>query len=346
MTRSARPAIWPIEDRLMWQALQQSGSLLDDNGGLAHLRSTSVTVLRQAYQKWLGWLASAEVSALQIPPTQRATIERLKRWLGSLSSLRPMSRLFYVEGMLRVLRAAAPEANWREQESLVRRLRRLAGHGDRSRKNGRVLCTSVLLAAGLTYAESHPKAAPTPLERAARVRTGTMVAMLALMPLRCRTFRNLKIGETVLIENTRISVSVPGDMMKAGHPWEADVPDAVMPLLLRYITDVRPWLMARYNHKHNFLWVTNKGNPLNGAYLGIKVARATLEVTGVRVSPHLFRDAAATTLTRLSPKSARLIKPVLAHSSFETAERHYIHAGNIDAGRTYAALIRERRKNL
>ena len=80
-------------------------------------------------------------------------------------------------------------------------------------------------------------------------------------------------------------------------------------------------------------------------HLEIKIAIATLEVTGVRISLHLIRDAAATTLTRLSPKSARLITPVLAHSSFETAEKFYIQAGSIDAGRTYAALIRARRKS-
>lgn len=330
----------------MWQSLMQTGSLLDDNGGLTHLRTTSVATLHQAYRHWLGWLASTDVDALTIHPTQRATVGRFKLWLESLKSLRPMTRLFYIDGTLRVLRAAAPDADWKSHEKLLRQLRRLAGHGDRSRKNGRILCSSVLLAAGRTFAATHPKPTPTPLERAARVRTGAMIVMLALMPLRCITFRNLKIGESVLVDEARISVSVPGELMKAGHPWEADVPAAITPLLRRYTTVVRPWLMQRHRQQHNFLWVTDQGKPLNSSYLGVKIALATLEVTGVRVSPHLFRDAAATTLTTLSPKNARLIKPVLAHSSFETAERHYIHAGSIDAGRTYAALIRKRRNNL
>ena len=56
--------------------------------------------------------------------------------------------------------------------------------------------------------------------------------------------------------------------------------------------------------------------------------------------PHFFRDAAATTLAQISPESARLIRPILAHSGFGTAERHYIHAGSIEAGRDYAAVIR------
>ncbi len=52
----------------------------------------------------------------------------------------------------------------------------------------------------------------------------------------------------------------------------------------------------------------------------------------------------ATALTRLSPESARLIRPVLAHSGFRTAEQHYIHAQTIDAGRDYAAVVQRLKK--
>lgn len=86
-------------------------------------------------------------------------------------------------------------------------------------------------------------------------------------------------------------------------------------------------------------------------YSGLEVKSATrafadltLKLTGKRVSPHLFRDCAATTLARLSPESARLIRPVLAHSGFRTAERHYIHAQTIDAGRDYAAVVQRLKK--
>jgi integrase len=133
--------------------------------------------------------------------------------------------------------------------------------------------------------------------------------------------------------------------MKSGRPWEGEVPEVVMPLLCRYLNEFRPWVMQQHGEKHNFLWVAKRGKPFETSYLGSWIALAMTEATGVRVSPHLFRDAAATTLARASPESAKLIKPILAHRCFETAERHYIHAGSIDAGRTYAAIIRDRRKN-
>lgn len=339
-------AKWPLEDRLMWQSLFESASLLDDCGGLAHLRKTSIQVLEQAYCQWLGWLTAHDVDALHMAPAERATPERLTRWLDAFADARVMTRLIYLNGTLRVLRIVAPDADWGRQTRMLKKVRRLAQHGDPSRKHGRVLCSSVLLAAGISYAETNSKLQPTPLERAARLQTGTMIALLALMPLRCRTFRLLELGKSVHIEKTGILITVPGDLMKSGHPWEADVPEVVMPLLRRYLGEVRPWLLQRRGEKHDFLWVTRWGKPFQTGYLGARIAQATTKATGVRVSPHLFRDAAATTLARSSPESAKLIKPILSHRCFETAERHYIHAGSIDAGRTYAAIIRDRRKSL
>jgi len=51
------------------------------------------------------------------------------------------------------------------------------------------------------------------------------------------------------------------------------------------------------------------------------------------------RDAAATTASRASSEAARLIRPLLGHATYATAEKHYIHAQGIESGRDYAALV-------
>ena len=133
--------------------------------------------------------------------------------------------------------------------------------------------------------------------------------------------------------------------MKNGRPFHCDVPKAVAPLLRRYIEDVRPWFMTRGPLRHDFLWVDERGAPFEDNYFGAKIAKLTTRLTGVRVSPHLFRDAAATTLSRTSPPARALIRPVLAHSSSGTAERHYIQAGSLEAGRNYADLVQRLKRN-
>jgi integrase len=135
-------------------------------------------------------------------------------------------------------------------------------------------------------------------------------------------------------------ISLPGDLTtKNGLPWSCTVPDILLPLLRLYVEEVRPWFLQRSTARHDILWVGDRGDPYVENYFGMKMSNVTERLTGVRVSPHLFRDAAATTLARTSTDAARLIRPVLGHTSGGTAERHYIHASSIEAGRSYADVI-------
>ena len=97
--------------------------------------------------------------------------------------------------------------------------------------------------------------------------------------------------------------------------------------------------MARSGKSHDALWVGRMGDPLAYRAIAGQIPIVTERLLGVPISPHLFRDAAATTLARRSPKDARLIRPLLAHSSYGIAEKHYIHATAIEAGRDYAAIV-------
>lgn len=173
-----------------------------------------------------------------------------------------------------------------------------------------------------------------------------MIAILALIPIRRRAFVGLQIGESLLVDDDKIVIALSEELTKTGIYWETEVPQLLTPLLRLYLTEVRPWLMSRGKFTHDTLWVNIFGQPIQANYAGMRIGNVTKKLTGVRVSPHLFRDAAATTLSRISPQSASLIKPILAHSGFATAERHYIKAGTIEAGRSYAALMSKLKKDL
>lgn len=334
-------AQWPEADRRLWDALCREAGPLDDAGDLAGLRATSRHTLEVRYGRWLCWLSTTDPDALSQPPADRATLPRLQAWLADLAHTTPMTRLMFVEAVLRILRGAEPDRDWTAQLRLRASLKREAGRGDPARKRGRILSSKVLLEAGLRHAGAHADAARTPLEQMKRRRDGTMIALLALMPMRRRSFCELTLGQSVLVTPTEVVISLSEEMTKTGMPWEAPVPPQVAPLLRHYISEVRPALMARGTRTHDHLWVGKKGEVLRQDYVGQRIAELTLSLTGKRVPPHFFRDAAATTLARVSPDSARLIRPVLAHSGFRTAERHYIHAQTIEAGRDYAALVRK-----
>ncbi len=334
---------WPTQDKALWEALYRAGGPLDDRGPLAHLRATSIAGLFDGYGRWLGWLSKTDPGALALPPAERADMLRLRAWLTDLAHTKSMTQCCFIDRLVRVLRAAAPERDWTDQLTLQRQLKNAAGTGDPARKRGRIVSSRVLLELGIALATDEADAAATSLEALKRRRDGTMIALLALMPMRRRSFAELRLGTSVLIEDAAIVIALTEEMTKTAQPWEAHVPTEIAPLLRNYIDTVRPALLARGGQLHDQLWVGKKGEPIQASTIGQRIGLVTSQHLGVRVSAHLFRDAAATTLARTTPQAARLIRPVLGHRSFQTAERHYNHAQTIEAGRAYADLIRKKK---
>lgn len=332
-------AEWPNADRLMWSALFATGDLLDGTGDLVHLRDTSRAGLARCYGRWLAWLFESDPATRAEDPAFRATIERILGWIDALAAVAPPTRHTLVYGALHVLRVAAPEQEWRSHLRLLARLRRQSLSAQSSRKSGRILSSVVLFEAASKLTGPLADAATTPLNAALMRRDATVIGLLALLPIRLRSLSELQIGTSMLQSGEGLLVSLSGDMTKNGQVWEAGVAPPLLPLLQRYIEEVRPWLMARSKKQHAALWVGRMGEPLRYKAIADIVLRVTKRLTGVPVSPHLFRDAAATTLARQSPKDALLIRPILGHSSYGIAERHYNHAQGIEAGRDYAAVL-------
>lgn len=331
---------WPVADRALWQALTQpAASPLDDAGRLSHRRPSSLSMMADAYGCWIAWLMATEPEALAEPPVRRGTPERLRAWTGSPGTLAPMTRKLRLDGVLHLLMAAAPEADWTAQRRLLAHWIGLASRNHGGRKQGRILSSEVLLQAGLELAGPGAEAASTVLRAMSGRRDGLMVAFLALMPLRLTSFRTLELGRSILQSNGQWLIAVEGERMKAGWPWEAPLPPVLGEPFTRYVDEVRPWLMARGRMSHDILWVGAHGQPYSAARLRLRMGDLTQAMTGARVPPHFFRDAAATTAVRTSPDAARLIRPLLAHASYATAEKHYIHAQGIEAGRDFAQLI-------
>ena len=116
-----------------------------------------------------------------------------------MSDLAPASRSAFVDGPVRVLSTAAPHLDWSAQFRLRRIVDRQAARSTSTRKLGRVKSTAVLLDAGLELAGDSADSASTELETVKRRRDGTMIALLALMPMRRRAFAGLELGRSILV---------------------------------------------------------------------------------------------------------------------------------------------------
>ncbi|MEO8244498.1 MAG: hypothetical protein ABI832_19550 [bacterium] len=340
MGKSLPLSDWPDSDRQMWQGMTQKGGPFDHRGALAHLRETSLRMLREPYGRWLQWLSDNANSCLVESPAMRATVSCMKAWVDASPSLRPMSRHMYFVATLRVLRAAFPDTDWSAHMRFAKRLALIAGNGDASRKQGRILSSKVLLEAGLGHAQADAKIPNTPLARAKAQRDGTILALLAMMPIRHRSMSGLRIGHSVLVEGARLTLLLPRLLTKTKAVFEADVPEPAATALRQYISETRPFLMARSGSIHDHLWVGNQGKSMSYSYIGKKVPETTRRLTAISIPQQFFRDSAATTIARESPKAALMIAPVLGHTTARMAEKHYNQAGSIEVGRELASIIR------
>jgi integrase len=300
--------------------------------------------MERQYALWLGWVHRTEQGALLLPPVERATPTRIRAWLGSMDNLAPATLLGYAGAVVRFCRHSAEDRDWATLQAILAELHRASKLRGSLRKTGRILSSSALFDAGarLVQENSGPS---THRDQAVRLRDGAIMCLLALMPMRRRALSELSLGTSLLVERSQMSIFLDGSMTKNGQPWEAPVPDVLREILTVYLEKGRSVLLARGPGDHVALWLGREGRPLGINQFTRAISNRTSDMFGAAISPHLFRDAAATTLARTDAAAARLIKPILGHATERIAEEHYIRADTIEAGRKLADAIERLRKN-
>jgi integrase len=329
---------WPGSDRHAFDALFAHGGLLDDHGALGHWRPLSRNLMQNQYARWLGWVSKAQPTALALMPCERATSERLQAWLAAMNSLAPATQLGHAGAVVRLCRSIEPDRSWSAHQAILAGLHRSVVRHGSPRKIGRVLASDILFDAGAQLVRDNDGLITHP-DQAVRLRDGAMICLLALMPMRRRALSELALGTSLRVEGAQMTICLDGAMTKNGQSWEAIVPDMVSERLAVYLSIARPVLSARGSSAQTAVWLGRNGMPLTINQFTRAIKNRTTSLLKVGVTPHLFRDAAATTLSRASPESARMIKPILGHTTTRIAEAHYIQADTVAAGRGLAAAL-------
>jgi integrase len=294
--------------------------------------------MQNQYARWLGWICQAQPEALGLSPCDRATPARLHAWLAAMDSLAPATQMGHVGAVVRLCRSIAPERSWSGHQAILAGLHRKVQHHGSPRKIGRVLFSDVLFDAGAQLVRENDGPITHP-NQAVRLRDGAIICLLALMPMRRRALSELTLGSSLRLEGAQMTICLDGAMTKNGQSWEAIVPDMVSEKLAVYLSIARPVLSARGSGAQNAVWLGRNGEPLTISQFTRAIKNRTTSLLKVSVTPHLFRDAAATTLARTSAASARMIKPILGHTTTRIAEAHYIQADTIAAGRGLATAL-------
>lgn len=332
---------WPPDDRRVWEeACEPADALTLDAGARANHAPISNFKAQQGYGRWLTFLQFNDKDALALPAAGRITPERVIAYVKCLQVIGNSTHT--IMARLQELGEAAkifgPDRKWDFINRLAAKIR--ARHKPaRSKRHLRL--SDELVSLGNNLIEQAQSAGD--LEAALLHRDGLMIAMMAYIPFRRRNVADTKIGENLISLGGIYLLVLDEEETKTHNVQELYVPEDLLEPLDEYLTRYRPYLMSRTGRwtkpVGRALWVSKDGSPMTQMAIYDRIRARTTEAFGTPMSPHLFRDAAATLMAIADPASARIAAPLLGHRTFATTERYYQQARNMEAHQSFVEVM-------
>ena len=321
-------AAWPTADRDRWAQALTVGDILDEDiGARARHSAKSNVKTEHGYGRWLTYCMLNEPGTLDLPPGDRIIAERVKRYVRHLQGLGNsthtlMCRLQELEDAAKVI---APQGNYGFIKRFGAQVR--ARHVP-ARAKSRIVMSDELAQLGrdcMIRAREREG-----VEAATLFRDGLMIAFLAYVPIRRKNFAGLTLNQNFLRRDGRWVIELSPAETKTHAYFEALLPESAEPFLDEYLSIHRPLLAARTGRWNgpvaDRLWVSRHGSAMTPMAVYDRIREHTGAKFGVGLGPHLFRDAAATTLATEAPEHVRVAAPVLGHRNFRTTEIYYRQA--------------------
>ncbi len=134
----------------------------------------------------------------------------------------------------------------------------------------------------------------------------------------------------------------PREETKTRARLQYTFPDELVSHLQRFLQVHRPQLLRQMTD-HRALWIGQGGRPLSPMAFHHRICEITHERMGAAIPPHLFRDAAATSISIEDPQFVAIAQVILGHTTDRNTRRHYVHARSLEASRRLQACLLRRR---
>jgi integrase len=330
---------WSSADCEAWTIACRPNQRLAQGGAGAHMKPPTLADLKRRYGYFLdfldrsGLLDRTSAAAGQVTPKNvDRYIEELKERVGSVTTHGSIYKLRRASQLLDPRRDFGWLIELEKDLALVMR--------PRSRAD-RLVLTEVLVECGLTLmAEAESSATLSRLAKARQFRNGLMVAMLALHPIRLKNFASLEIGRNLVSIDGWWWIVLSATETKESRADERRIDDLIAPAVETYLSNYRP-LLEDKNTKSNDLWLSSQnGKPMTYHAVANAVTRSVGGATGVAVSPHMFRTAAASSAALHAEQTPHLASALLHHRDKRVTEEHYNRASSLSAANDFGRLIR------
>jgi len=338
-----RFAQWPAEDQSLWNAAFELGDAFDQRP-VDRLSKPTIVGLRTAYARYLGFLTSNDSERLRRSPEIRPERESIKMFV---EHLRQSCRDTSIASLLHKLRLAlgliCPQTDWSWLKVIAKRIN--AAAIPRSLDNPGLTSADLYEVGIRLMAKAENTGVSTrrvSKEEALTYRDGLIIALLAVVPLRRRTLTALTIDQHLVKIREYWLLDIPAADTKMRRALEFPLPEDTSRQISLYLDRFRNMIPGA--NRHDGLWPSTRGRPMDSTSIYDAVRRRTMKVLGFAVNLHRFRLAAGNLWSIADPANVRGVKDLLGQSSFGTTEKHYIAAQSRLAGRAHAKVLRPSRQ--
>jgi integrase len=177
----------------------------------------------------------------------------------------------------------------------------------------------------------------------AAVLAGVAVALriLTVAPIRVGNLVSIRIGENLVRPGGASGpwwLVFPDYEVKNRVPLEYELDPTTTALIDRYLTTFRSSL--RRGSAEQWLFPGEEGERHKGvAVLSEQITNEVFEATGMRITAHQFRHAAAALFLRHRPGEYELVRRLLGHRSIKTTTNFYAGLESLLAPRLYGVII-------
>jgi hypothetical protein len=350
-------ADWPALDRALWEKGVKPKDLFESGGAGAKWSEDSRFKTARGYRHWLVWLTTLGLCDPNLGPADRVTPERVAAYVAELTPARaPYTVLCRVQELYDAMRVMSPEKDW---DWLLELYRTLSARVRPVRDNfSRLKSIDELVALGERLVKkAEAVSGLSARRRAVLFRDGLMIALLAYRPVRQKNFASMRLGQHLTKVGDGWQIQFAATETKTHVPYEAIVPSALVSKLERYLDVHRPVLMHAKSTDDradaplvisglDAVWVSEVKTQLEQHALACRIVKHTKAAFGRCVSPHRFRDCAATSIAVDNPKHIGDASLVLSHSGHRTTEKHYNRARSLEASRRHTATLERLRRSL
>ena len=333
---------WPALDKQAWSFANRIGDLLTGSGPAAAWKPKTRRTVRKAYGNWLRYLERTGQLKDVAGVGGRLTTENLKGYIAALRTrVSARTAVTQLRSLSQAVLALDPDADREILKLVISRLERIA---PTSRlKSESLKSPTELVALGEHLMSTwRRRSAHDPRLNAMDYRDGLMIAFLARCPIRLENLAQMRVSQHLTREAGGWRVTFEPEEMKGKRALAFDFPEELSQALDTYLRTIHPMLYDGPQAGAP-LWPSlhKKKRQMTAHGIYTRITQITSAHFGRPVTPHMFRDAAATFIAEMTPERALMAAAVLQHRSFETTHRHYIHGQQHLAAKRYHQAIAE-----